>query len=551
MKLQCKDCYITGVAEDSEKALNKALKKIKKFEEEGFVPAGRTDIRPIPITLPFEWSFGPDKDPNWRMQCHAWRMLDPYFVAYEISGNEIYLDSILQYIYDWWHWLEFRAEELGRAWYDMSVGLRSCKLAILYQWVKENKKYKKYVRMLNFLALSHIDNLLDWKNINQGNHGIFQSHGLKCLSKVGVVSDEVSDVAILASNKYLKKILHEQFDEEGVHQEGSFEYHRFAIDKFSSLVSSPVWGEDVSFDILRVLKKAESNYYWMVFPDGFEVSVGDSGGKFVGTTRPPKTLSKIWCASSGYNVYKNENSSEQSYLLFVTKNKDQIHGHDDFGSLVLWENGRSILIDPGKYGYVKNSLRKYIVSSSAHNVSRFNRVGFNYADALVRVDYFKEFRGNIVGALVVCNNNESDSSFAQSRFFIYCPKKYLYVIDEFESANKNEIEVNWHVDDGVSLVNGSVDFSRDSNALMYSIEEVAGDLEVTYHEMDYAAPAGISAINTPYMSVASCKTVKAKTIKKKCKIESFFFLSSIYSCESRKYIEHYKLEARQIIKDKF
>jgi hypothetical protein len=48
---------------------------IQQLECKGFTAMGRTDRKPVPFRLPFDWNGTDPDDRNWMFQLHAWRML--------------------------------------------------------------------------------------------------------------------------------------------------------------------------------------------------------------------------------------------------------------------------------------------------------------------------------------------------------------------------------------------------------------------------------------------------------------------------------------------
>jgi hypothetical protein len=103
--------------------------------DQGFRPPGRKDVPAWPLRLPIDWQADPFKDRNWRYHLHAWRMLDPLFLAYQDTNETSYLDQALEIVRDWHghHVVEGRSGPFS--WYDMSVGLRALRLAHLIDLV--------------------------------------------------------------------------------------------------------------------------------------------------------------------------------------------------------------------------------------------------------------------------------------------------------------------------------------------------------------------------------------------------------------------------------
>src|SRR5690606_25493861 len=71
---------------------------------------------------------------------------------------------------------------------------------------------------------------------------------------------------------------------------------------------------------------------------------------------------------SGYAIIRSLPSREQTSMLFVMGMAfSRVHKHADDLSFELFEFGRLIFIDSGKYGYEQDEMSAYATSAAAHN----------------------------------------------------------------------------------------------------------------------------------------------------------------------------------------
>jgi hypothetical protein len=453
--LSTENAYVTGA---KGKARKNSKTRINKFEIEGFVPAGRHDIKPIKLTLPFDWSFGPPKDPNWRMQLHAWRFLDPYFVLYEESQDVDVIKTIMAYVSDWLDWLLFRADDKGRAWYDMSVSLRSCKIALLYSWLKKLPIYSTYSEILITLILLHNNWLIKRDNFNFGNHGIFHVHALKMFSLMGFYDNDTVGSLNTACQELIGELHDKQFDCEGVHKEGAFEYQRFAIKKFNELIKSGLWESEKVAYITNSLDKAIDCYDFMLHPSGHEIRHGDTVGEYV---VKPNYLNDI---PEGRTIYKNfqagyhflieRGAANNCNHLFISSQKSKcMHGHFDFLNLVWFLNQNKIVDDGGKYAYKKNSQRHFFVSAESHNGPLLK--GWSQPDLIAVISDYNEGKRLLTIRGTFKNKKKNEMNLTRAAQLL--DDSGLLVIDSTDVISSC-MSILWRFAEGISLKTISFNF---------------------------------------------------------------------------------------------
>jgi hypothetical protein len=308
-------------------------------------------------------------------------------------------------------------------WYDMSAGIRAQKLALFLDRFyggtlilpKEDS-----VRLLS-LVDEHAQRLQDKNYISMTNHGLFQVFGLALLCDIAGNRPSCESGAAFAG-KMFSRILDQQFTREGVHREHSPSYHAFVLGVIDRLRGGKRFDDPRTTSLLTKAKAVEP---WLVRPDGNFVAVGDSEGKGqpldVTGARGP-VIGDF--TESGYAVVRDADS-----MLFVTGMAyNSTHKHADELSFELFDFGRPIIVDTGKYGYRDDPMRAYVTSAAAHNT-------ISLTDRTIPHDSVK-YSGSLLTslerkgeALVVTGQVDRPGLFSQQRSLSYKPGRSLIVRD--------------------------------------------------------------------------------------------------------------------------
>ncbi|MGE6780645.1 heparinase II/III domain-containing protein [Vreelandella titanicae] len=321
-----------------------------------------------------KWNEDPFKQRNWRAQLHMLRWVDPL--------RRVGLDGNADAAAHWWKhvsdWLRKDFPPSNRfAWMDMVDGLRAKELVLGCPLVPlEHRAW-----YLQKLAL-HGEWLSSEGNRGHSNHALHQLVGLLL---VGRLLDNEKWVCQAVSE--LGELFQAQYDEQGVNAEGATGYHlynyRWWRNTFKSLDL-----EGLEFPALK--ERFESARLALVHatrPDGLLVNIGDTDSSpMLESDSPemlyvkskgaegaaPGELFKVYDAGyifgrSGWGAFERAYEDETFYSLMYGRGL-KVHGHDDAGSITYYSQGRSWLVDPGKYAYVNDDLRDHLVSRAAHNV---------------------------------------------------------------------------------------------------------------------------------------------------------------------------------------
>ncbi len=412
------------------------------FEQQrelGFRP--RRDVEPWPLELPLNWAADPFEDRNWRFQLNAWRMIDPYIVAYFKSGDVQLLAEALEYVEDW-H--AFHADDdhgNSFAWYDMSTGIRALRIAFFLDLIEKSELAvtPQQRQALDELAGEHAERLQDLNFLTTGNHGLFQVFGLNLLCLVASDVEECEGGRELAATYLKDEILPAQFTPQGVHKENSPTYHYFTIRSIERLGGTR--HIDVP-EIREILDRAAAITPWFSFPSGNVARIGDSEGRLETLAEDPaepECLTDDACyavgdfTDSGYAIVRSLPSGDPQSMIFMAgMGFSTSHKHADDLSFELFEFGQLIFADSGKYGYNEDAMRSYVVSAAAHNTISIDGVETRPKDVDLTGSQLDPIEMTDDG-FVLAGRINRPSNFSQDRTITYWPGRHLKIRDELAS----------------------------------------------------------------------------------------------------------------------
>ena len=73
---------------------------------------------------------------------------------------------------------------------------------------------------------------------------------------------------------------------------------------------------------------------------------------------------------SGFLVMRTGWTTEDSWALFDAAPFGKAHQHEDKLSLLFYANGKLLLTEGGNYAYDTSEMRRYVLSTRAHNTVR-------------------------------------------------------------------------------------------------------------------------------------------------------------------------------------
>ena len=425
-------------------------------QEMGFRP--RNGSPAVRLELPLDWSMDPLSDRNWCFHLHAWRMIDPIWREFHGNDWKRLREEVMPWVRDWFRFHIIEGREASFSWYDMSAGFRAQHLAMLVSLhdSKIMRLSNPDLDLVQKLAVLHHDRLRDSKFIALNNHGVFQILGLRLLGAACEGRPEFSGEPAYSAQMLLR-LLKGQFDERGVHVENSPDYHGLILKQFSRLRRELFLTAAPS--LAKTVKKAREVLPWFTFPDNRIAALGDSEGLSValgGNAKGDHEFQDVGgnkvlvrdLARSGYIVVRSAPdvpADTASMLLMRGRSPSITHAHVDGLSILLYDRGRMIFTDPGKYTYAKGKWRDYFTSDRAHNVAGVKGVR-------MAPHHLPEASEDTL-ALVRASDNSAILEgrvtrrewFQHKRTVRYVPSQLLEVVDHISAREGDSPVVYWHL----------------------------------------------------------------------------------------------------------
>lgn len=331
------------------------------------------------------WEDNDLENRTWMFNLHSLDMLEDLLLAHSETNGPEYIESALLIAMDWVRNYPFLDEDSNSpsfAWYDMAVGLRAIRLSYIADVAeRSNVIDSEALDLLHASLEQHRIYLHDDANIAfHSNHGFYQVLGQLAMSRRFRGRLEGMEEAYSVGQVRLRKLVHIQFTEEGVHREHSPDYHRMVYESFRGIAKA---GLCESQEFLGFLDKIESALAWFVYPDGILVNLGDSDSRDMNLS--VRSSGNRWHESamqyvaskgqagaspaedlmsfdrSGYAIARPGWSCSQDdagYLALIGAFHSRTHKHADDLSLVWYDRGASIFVDSGRYGYYGKTLKE-------------------------------------------------------------------------------------------------------------------------------------------------------------------------------------------------
>lgn len=394
----------------------------------------RRDLPPYPIKFPLDWDIDPFSDENWRAQLHMWRLGDFILISSEKSPDSHRLRDFMGIICDWHrhHLVEKLPSKF--AWQDMMVGMRAMKLAfVISKWQHGQLTLAQHdIECLSEMVEAHLEFLLNSKNVRLNNHTLSDLVGARALAEV--VDTKVASEIEQFVDVVFRKLLASQFSENGVHRENSTGYQKFAVNYLQKLRRS---GWFKHYGLNECLEKSKKVLEWFYLPDGRLAPIGDTSAE----PQRPDVQQPIFKGrdevfnKDGYVVIKDDGGGrirEASYFLIMGASHTVAHKQADDLSFI-WHHGEDLIADPGKYAYLGDAFRKYVVSRRAHNTIDSHLPSDGRLSAGQYGNAIRHVSRESWGHYIVSKLEFARLQYVHYRFFFYSVDGWLLVIDRINS----------------------------------------------------------------------------------------------------------------------
>lgn len=353
---------------------------------------------PFRFTGKVDWfsnpTFNQYKEWTWQLSRHPeWAILAE---CYRASGDERYAESFVGYFESWVHQALVPENADGGdtlCWRTIEAGIR---MGGVWQWVLHS-----FYRSPHFTD----DVLVDWyksvwehgwrlRNFHRtGNWLIMEMNGL---AQVGILYPQFKESPAWKAYAFerMAEELDAQIYPDGWQVELSTGYHQVDIHNYQWLIDvCRAYAEPIPPAFLVVMERMHAVNVLMMMPDGRLPDLNDGGWHAVADLMKsavvdyPARLDFLWVATggaqgcppeatsvafedAGYYISRSGWEPDAFWVLLDAGHFGYGHQHEDKLNLLLHAYGRLLLTEGGNYAYDSSEMRRYVLSTRAHNTIR-------------------------------------------------------------------------------------------------------------------------------------------------------------------------------------
>lgn len=364
------------------------------------------EFPPVKIDSATDWLNSAAENRSWGYHLHSWELMDPVVTEYLRTESREYLDWVLDIAASWAEQCLAGDAHQTMAWYDMSVALRSPRLAVIIHLASAADVSDDQMEPLLCLAMAHQDAHVAKDSFNSANnHGFYAALGQLYLGR-SLRAIPGMEGLIAQGAERMRVMSRQQFLQDSGHAEHSPEYHRMLLDSFETAINRDIITDEV---IIERIRHASHVLGWFIQPNGKLLQFGDSSAEQMvrashvhsldsttrflmsrGSTGSPTDQDLFVLPEAGYAIIRTpapqttQELGAASYLALAGGFHSRAHKHCDDLSLVWFHRGEEILVDAGRYGYgpqlpndsplrkdgfyYDSAERQFVESSGAHNV---------------------------------------------------------------------------------------------------------------------------------------------------------------------------------------
>jgi hypothetical protein len=341
-------------------------------------------------------TFNQYREWTWQLSRHPeWALLGQ---RYRETGDERYAEAFVRYFESWVHQALVPEDAPGGdtlCWRTIEAGIR---MGGSWQWA-----------LHAFYQSPHFtdDVLIDWyksvwehgwrlRNFHRtGNWLIMEMNGL---AQIGILYPQFVDAAQWKA--YAFEVLVEELDAQvypdGFQVELSTGYHQVDIRNYGWLMDvCRAYEEPVPEAFHTGLERMHAVNVRMMMPDGRLPDVNDGGWHHVaplmeraveayperqdfawahtaGVEGTPPDETSVAFPYAGYYIMRTSWSPDAVWALFDGGPYGYGHQHEDKLNLLLHAYGHLLLTEGGNYAYDGSEMRRYVLSTRAHNTIRID-----------------------------------------------------------------------------------------------------------------------------------------------------------------------------------
>ncbi len=322
----------------------------------------------------FDWITHRRQDKSWWQRIENFIYLLPTIMSEDPVDRQLARD----WLFRWYHVHQANAKPNEGAWDGMTAGMRV--MVFVFCLRLEEARPVPDAGLVDALRTAierHQTFLAKRENFEpNSNHGMWQSMALFETTRV------LPDPALtrLALDRLLQLVT-TSVSKGGVHKEHSTSYHFHFLQWLSEYVEYLGALNGLGWDGMDALDSMERNMQRcspFLYDHRLNIpQIGDTDSQQLGedlVSRWPLQVDEVlFDKESGYAIYKDLPASRwKRYVVFSIQNREyepQLphHWHNDMLAVYFSHDGEVILGDQGRYSYVREPIRGYLMSAAAHN----------------------------------------------------------------------------------------------------------------------------------------------------------------------------------------
>jgi hypothetical protein len=194
-------------------------------------------------------------------------------------------------------------------------------------------------------------------------------------------------------------------------------------------------------------------------------------------------------------------------MLFMTgMSHTHVHKHADELSFELFEHGRLIFVDSGKYGYTSNDMRNYVESAAAHNT--ISLVDQEIGRKSVRAKAAKLNKTEVAdGRFILSGEVERKGLFRQERRIEYRPSEWMTIEDVISGPDASYVS-SLHLAPDLEPVPTESGFSVSVKGRTVTAEIVSHGCRLEFVR-GRSSPSPLGWVTSGYLEMSPATVVRA------------------------------------------
>lgn len=391
------------------------------------------------LVPPVDWRQDPYGRQSWRHSLHAFPWIDILIFDY-LNGHVGSLAQARDLALSWIKENDISTPGLDHfAWQLRTAGDRAGYIGYIARAAScEGLLNRDQAATLVDGILAHGDFLSEPAIYRVHNQALSADLGLGLAADYGRFLQPAPSWDALARRRFESTLRARSSWSEGVWHEHSPKYQVSVanlVDQFSS------WVDTANRDLPPFLERMRESTGWMVMPDGLLTQFGDTD-----LYPPPSAWArKKGAGDRGLRVMPESGLAfvkrKKSYLSVAANYFTRVKKHEDELGFELYERGRRVISDTGRFAYEGEAQRVFALSAAAHSVLTVDGVPFTGP----RGDYLTPYHSAILAtgrgggwyAIKGWNPRLVDQGVRHSRLFLYRPGVALIIVDRVRSRDRH------------------------------------------------------------------------------------------------------------------